>query len=56
MYDICRCRNAWPGAASEDQGQALVKAKELAHTAGVYVKDNPSCTKPPLPVRSCRPV
>jgi len=29
------------GKASEYQGQALVKGKELAHTADVYVKDNP---------------
>jgi ElaB/YqjD/DUF883 family membrane-anchored ribosome-binding protein len=27
--------------AGEYQGQALVKGKELAHTADVYVKDNP---------------
>jgi ElaB/YqjD/DUF883 family membrane-anchored ribosome-binding protein len=29
------------GKASQVQGQALVKSKELAHTADVYVKDNP---------------
>lgn len=29
------------GKASTVQGQALVKGKELAHTADVYVKDNP---------------
>ena len=29
------------GRASQYQGQALVKGKELAHTADVYVKDNP---------------
>ncbi|MFL6673028.1 MAG: YqjD family protein [Massilia sp.] len=29
------------GKASQYQGQALVKGKELAHTADVYVKDNP---------------
>jgi ElaB/YqjD/DUF883 family membrane-anchored ribosome-binding protein len=29
------------GKASQVQGQALVKGKELAHTADVYVKDNP---------------
>jgi ElaB/YqjD/DUF883 family membrane-anchored ribosome-binding protein len=28
--------------ANQDQGQALVKGKELAHTADVYVNDNPS--------------
>lgn len=27
--------------ASAVQGQAIVKGKELAHTADVYVKDNP---------------
>ncbi|MDP3668715.1 MAG: DUF883 family protein [Telluria sp.] len=27
--------------ASQVQGQAIVKGKELAHTADVYVKDNP---------------
>jgi ElaB/YqjD/DUF883 family membrane-anchored ribosome-binding protein len=29
------------GKASQVQGQALVKGKELAHNADVYVKDNP---------------
>jgi ElaB/YqjD/DUF883 family membrane-anchored ribosome-binding protein len=29
------------GKAGQVQGQALVKGKELAHTADVYVKDNP---------------
>jgi ElaB/YqjD/DUF883 family membrane-anchored ribosome-binding protein len=29
------------GKATQYQGQALVKGKELAHTADVYVKDNP---------------
>lgn len=29
------------GKASKYQGQAMVKGKELAHTADVYVKDNP---------------
>lgn len=29
------------GKASQVQGQAMVKGKELAHTADVYVKDNP---------------
>ena len=29
------------GKASQYQGQAVVKSKELAHTADVYVKDNP---------------
>ncbi len=29
------------GKASQVQGQAIVKGKELAHTADVYVKDNP---------------
>ena len=29
------------GKASHVQGQAVVKSKELAHTADVYVKDNP---------------
>jgi ElaB/YqjD/DUF883 family membrane-anchored ribosome-binding protein len=29
------------GKASHYQGQAVVKGKELAHTADVYVKDNP---------------
>jgi ElaB/YqjD/DUF883 family membrane-anchored ribosome-binding protein len=29
------------GKASQVQDQALVKGKELAHTADVYVKDNP---------------
>jgi ElaB/YqjD/DUF883 family membrane-anchored ribosome-binding protein len=29
------------GKASQYQGQAVVKGKELAHTADVYVKDNP---------------
>lgn len=29
------------GKASQVQGQAIVKSKELAHTADVYVKDNP---------------
>ena len=29
------------GKASQVQGQAVVKGKELAHTADVYVKDNP---------------
>ena len=29
------------GKASAVQGQALVKGKELAHSADVYVKDNP---------------
>jgi ElaB/YqjD/DUF883 family membrane-anchored ribosome-binding protein len=29
------------GKASQYQGQALVKGKELAHEADVYVKDNP---------------
>ena len=29
------------GKASHAQGQAIVKGKELAHTADVYVKDNP---------------
>ena len=29
------------GKAGEYQDQALVKGKELAHTADVYVKDNP---------------
>jgi ElaB/YqjD/DUF883 family membrane-anchored ribosome-binding protein len=29
------------GKASQVQGQAVVKSKELAHTADVYVKDNP---------------
>lgn len=29
------------GKASQYQGQAIVKGKELAHTADVYVKDNP---------------
>jgi len=29
------------GKANQYQGQALVKGKELAHTADVYVKDNP---------------
>jgi ElaB/YqjD/DUF883 family membrane-anchored ribosome-binding protein len=29
------------GKAGQYQGQALVKSKELAHTADVYVKDNP---------------
>jgi len=29
------------GKASQVQGQALVKGKELAQTADVYVKDNP---------------
>jgi ElaB/YqjD/DUF883 family membrane-anchored ribosome-binding protein len=29
------------GKAGQVQGQAVVKGKELAHTADVYVKDNP---------------
>ncbi len=29
------------GKASQVQGQAVVKGKELAHNADVYVKDNP---------------
>ncbi len=29
------------GKGREYQGQAIVKGKELAHTADVYVKDNP---------------
>jgi ElaB/YqjD/DUF883 family membrane-anchored ribosome-binding protein len=29
------------GKAGQYQGQAIVKGKELAHTADVYVKDNP---------------
>jgi ElaB/YqjD/DUF883 family membrane-anchored ribosome-binding protein len=29
------------GKASDVQGRALVKGKELVHTADVYVKDNP---------------
>ena len=29
------------GKSKEYQGQAVVKGKELAHTADVYVKDNP---------------
>jgi ElaB/YqjD/DUF883 family membrane-anchored ribosome-binding protein len=29
------------GKASQVQGQAIVKGKELAQTADVYVKDNP---------------
>jgi len=29
------------GKASQVQGQAIVRGKELAHTADVYVKDNP---------------
>lgn len=29
------------GKASQVQGQAIVKGKELAHTADVYVKDHP---------------
>ncbi|WP_020652704.1 DUF883 family protein [Massilia niastensis] len=29
------------GRASQVQGQAVVKGKELAHTADIYVKDNP---------------
>jgi ElaB/YqjD/DUF883 family membrane-anchored ribosome-binding protein len=29
------------GKATQVQGQAVVKGKELAHTADVYVKDNP---------------
>lgn len=29
------------GKASQVQGQAMVKGKELAQTADVYVKDNP---------------
>jgi ElaB/YqjD/DUF883 family membrane-anchored ribosome-binding protein len=29
------------GKANKVQGQAVVKGKELAHTADVYVKDNP---------------
>lgn len=29
------------GKASQYQGQAVVKSKELAQTADVYVKDNP---------------
>jgi ElaB/YqjD/DUF883 family membrane-anchored ribosome-binding protein len=29
------------GKASQVQGQAMVKGKEMAHTADVYVKDNP---------------
>jgi ElaB/YqjD/DUF883 family membrane-anchored ribosome-binding protein len=29
------------GKASQYQDQALIKGKELAHTADVYVKDNP---------------
>ena len=29
------------GKASQVQGQAIVKGKELAHSADVYVKDNP---------------
>lgn len=29
------------GKASQYQGQAVVKSRELAHTADVYVKDNP---------------
>jgi ElaB/YqjD/DUF883 family membrane-anchored ribosome-binding protein len=29
------------GKASQYQGQAIVRGKELAHTADVYVKDNP---------------
>ncbi|MES3024484.1 MAG: DUF883 family protein [Pseudomonadota bacterium] len=29
------------GKAQVVQGQAIVKGKELAHTADVYVKDNP---------------
>ena len=29
------------GKASQYQGQAVIKSKELAHTADVYVKDNP---------------
>jgi ElaB/YqjD/DUF883 family membrane-anchored ribosome-binding protein len=29
------------GKASQVQGQAIVKGKELAHNADVYVKDNP---------------
>ena len=29
------------GKASQVQGQAIVKGKELARTADVYVKDNP---------------
>jgi ElaB/YqjD/DUF883 family membrane-anchored ribosome-binding protein len=33
--------NSAVGKAGQYQGQALVKGKELAHTADVYVKDNP---------------
>jgi ElaB/YqjD/DUF883 family membrane-anchored ribosome-binding protein len=29
------------GKASQYQGQAVIKSKELAETADVYVKDNP---------------
>ena len=29
------------GKATQVQGQAIVKGKELAHNADVYVKDNP---------------
>ena len=29
------------GKAGQYQGQALARSKELAHTADVYVKDNP---------------
>jgi ElaB/YqjD/DUF883 family membrane-anchored ribosome-binding protein len=29
------------GRATQYQGQAVVKSKELAQTADVYVKDNP---------------
>ncbi len=29
------------GKTNEVKGQAIVKGKELAHTADVYVKDNP---------------
>ena len=29
------------GKATQVQGQAIVKGKELAHSADVYVKDNP---------------
>jgi ElaB/YqjD/DUF883 family membrane-anchored ribosome-binding protein len=29
------------GKAQQVQGQAIVKGKELAHSADVYVKDNP---------------
>ena len=32
------------GKASQVQGQAIVKGKELAQTADVYVKDNPWST------------